>query len=454
VAAVGPTVAKWFQERRGIRAETLDAFGITLERVKDEMPLIKMPYPGAAKFRHGLEKDGRKFWWDPPSAHGQALFTPPNAGSGKHMILVEGETDTMALWQHAPAAVKPTIRGLPGTESWGEHFLPEFADASIVYVILDNESAYDNESAFNSVERGWQKISRSLGNRARRVRLPQGTQDICEFLSTYSWAALKVLIDAATEVELPYKRLVFGGPEPQFDWYVKDLLVQGDIALMAGHGGTGKSFYTSALALATLGVLPDWLGIPVLNQGPVIVVDQENPQVTVQKRMYNMGLREDHPDLHYLWYQGVRLDSDPERLYEYARMVQPKLIVIDTISRTHMASENDAKDMNPLMNAAIYPLSREIGATVILIHHLARAGNTRGSTALSAAVDMELHVRNELIDPRKADEFGNRTGQHYITPNKLRQVPEWGTSLLCSIKDTEDGVRVSQVGPPDMEAVC
>lgn len=448
-------VERWFNDRRGITQETLAAFGIVQEGTRDDLPVIRMPYPGAAKFRKGLEKEGRTFWWDPPSMHGQALFTPPDATAGKKMILCEGETDTMALWQNAPAAVKPTVRGLPGTEAWGDHFVPEFADAEIVYVILDNENAYDNESAANSVERGWQRISRSLGRKARRVRLPQGTQDICEFFQTYGWSALKQLLDDSTELELPYKRRVFDGKKTEYDWYVKDLLVQGDIVLQAGYGGTGKSFYSLALALATIGVLPDWLGMPVMHQGPVVIVDQENPAATVDKRVYDLGLREDHPDLHYLWYQGVRLDSEPEKLLEYCRLVEPKLVVIDTLSRMHMQDENSAERMNPLMNQAIYPISRDIGATVILIHHLARAGNTRGSTALGNAVDLELHVRHELHDIKRPDEASNRTGNHWITPNKLRNMPAWGADLLVTIQDREDGdgVFVGRVDQ-EMEEVC
>jgi len=449
---VAPDVARWFKDRRGITTETLSAFLVESTSSTDELPVISLPYPGATKFRKGVEKEGRKFWWDPPSMHGQALFTPPNPAQGKKMILVEGETDTMALWQHAPDAVKPLIRGLPGTESWKDEFAPEFADADIVYVILDNDDPYDNQSAVDSGNRGYGKISKSLGKKVRRIRLPQGTQDVCEFLLTYSWSALKELLDAQSEIVLPYKRRVFGVKRPEHDWYVKDMFVKGDIALMAGHGGTGKSFYTSALALATLGVIPDWLGMPVLHNGPVLIVDQENPGSTVDQRMYDMGLHGDHPDLHYLWYEGVRLDTQPDLLYEYARLIEPTLVVIDTISRMHFQNENAAEFMNPLMNGGVYPLSRDLGATVILIHHLSRVGNTRGSTALGNAVDLELHVRNELHDPKKPDEPDNRTGAHFITPNKLRNMPPWGTSLLCRISDQEDGsILVHQEGPPGEE---
>ena len=420
-------VERWFKDKRGIARETLEAFGVTIE---DQTEVVKLPYPGAVKYRKGLEKEGRRFWWDPPEKHGQALFTPPDPSGGRKMILVEGETDTMALWQHAPSAVKPTIRGLPGAESWKEHFAEHFAEADLVYVILDNDDPYQNADAAKSVERAWQTIRKGLGRKARRVVLPQGTNDVCEFLQLYSWAALKVLLDQASELELPYKRLVFSADPIEFDWLVQDLIVQGDVCMVAGDPGVGKSWFTMDLGLCVLGLRDEWLGMKVKHNGPVVVVDQENPQTTVRKRMQRLGLANDHEDMHYLWYQGVRLDAQPEKLYEYCDLVRPKLIVVDSISRVHFKNENSAEEMNPLMNGAIYPLARELDATVVLIHHLARAGNTRGSTALPAAVDLSLQVITE------------DTGRQRVRPDKLRNTLPWGDSIITHRVDEGDRTYV------------
>ncbi len=413
-------VARWFKDKRGITPETLQAFGVTIE---EQNEVVKLPYPGAVKYRKGLEKEGRKFWWDPPEKHGQALFTPPDPSGGRKMILVEGETDTMALWQHAPAAVKPTIRGLPGAESWKDHFTEEFAEADLVYVILDNDDPYTNADGAASVERAWQKLRKALGRKARRVILPQGTNDVCEFLQLYSWAALKVLLDQSSELELPYKRLALSADPIEFDWLVQDLIVQGDVVMASGDPGSGKSWIMLDLCMSVLGLRPEWLGMAVKHTGPVIVVDQENPQATARKRIQRLGLIGEHEDLHYLWYQGVRLDAQPEKLYEYADLVRPKLILVDSISRVHFKNENSAEEMNPLMNGGIYPLARELGATVVMIHHLARAGNARGSTALPAAVDLGLQVILE--------DNGNRR----IRPDKLRNVLPWGDSIVATLKD-------------------
>ncbi len=433
-------VARWYKDKRGIEASTLTAFGV---EINDETLVVKLPYPGATKFRKGLEKeDGRKFWWDPPEKHGQVLFTPPDAAKHRKMLLVEGETDTMALWQHAPDAVKPTVRGLPGAESWKEHFADEFDEADTVFVILDNDDPYTNPDGAASVERAWQKIRSELGVRkARRVILPQGTNDVSEFLQTYSWAALKVLLDQAAEVKLPYKRLVLSDDPVKYDWHVENLIAKGDVVMLAADPGVGKSWVGLDLALCTLGLRDEWLGMKVLHQGPVVIVDQENPEAVARKRMQQMGLHGENPDMHYLWYQGVRLDAQPEMLFEYCAIVQPKYLMVDSISRVHFKNENSAEEMNPLLNGGVYPIARELGITVLLLHHWNKQGSSRGSTALPAATDLNLNM------------YKSDNGLYQvISPDKLRAVPPWGDVLKVTREDQDDGTVV--VKPYDEEEFC
>jgi KaiC/GvpD/RAD55 family RecA-like ATPase len=423
-------VARWYRDKRGIEQATLDAFGITIE---DENEVVRMPYPGATKYRKGLEKeDGRKFWWDPPGMQGQALFTPPDAKPHRKMILVEGETDTMALWQHAPAEVKPTIRGLPGTESWKAHFADEFAEADTVFVILDQDDPYNNPQAAASTERGWALIRSGLGMRkARRVMLPGGVNDVAEFLSSYSWAALKVLLDAAAEVKLPFQRLVLSDKPVEYDWLVEGLIAKGDVVSLTADPGVGKSWLGMDLGVSVLGLREQWLGMKVMEHGPVVFVDQEQPEAVARRRLQQLGVLEDNPDLHYLWYQGVRLDAQPELLYEYCDYVRPKFLMVDSISRVHFKNENSAEEMNPLLNGGVYPLARELGITVLLLHHKARAGNMRGSTALPAATDLNLSMEDGESGPFKV-----------IRPDKLRAVPPWGDVMRVEIVDDDARVVV------------
>src|SRR3954464_12960757 len=95
--ALSSEAARWFESRRGISPQTLEAFGVESEGTDT----VRFKYEGASKFRKGFEKEDRRFWWDPPASAGQVPFLPPDFDPGGHMILLEGETDTMSAWQNA-----------------------------------------------------------------------------------------------------------------------------------------------------------------------------------------------------------------------------------------------------------------------------------------------------------------------------------------------------------------
>src|SRR6185312_13964096 len=108
----------------------------------------EIPYPdGARKFRATLEKvEGRhRMWWDPPATTGQKPFLPPGFEPGSHMLVFEGETDTMAAWQAAPPEARPHIFGLSGSNAFGPKGIPRAeidrltGEAKVVWFVFDNE---------------------------------------------------------------------------------------------------------------------------------------------------------------------------------------------------------------------------------------------------------------------------------------------------------------------------
>ncbi len=424
------SAARWFLDRRGIRRETLEAFGVSSE--SDDVTLF--PYPGGAtKYRKGWEKEGRKFWWDPPTQAGQVPFLPPGFDPSSAMILLEGETDTMSCWQNAPGEARRSIVGLSGLNAWKDRYGDElFNAAKVVWVVFDNDDPYGPAKLQN--DKSWRQIREALGPKAKRVTLPQGIEDVAEFFQTYDWAAFRVLLDQALVHHYNYAALDLGGEAPEYDWLVPDLIVKGDVVMLAGDPGVGKSWYTLDLCTALAEGRDSWLGIPLPGfPTKSMIVDQENPQTTIRQRLERLGLSEaGKKNLRYLWYAGVRLDSEPEKLYEDVEAFMPEVLVIDSISRVHMKNENSAEEMNPLLNGGIYPIARKLGVTVILIHHLNKGGGTRGSTSLPAATDLTLLVRNEELKD------GSLTGRQVITPDKLRNVPPWGAALV-SERVEEDG---------------
>jgi DNA-binding HxlR family transcriptional regulator len=70
------------------------------------------------------------------------------------------------------------------------------------------------------------------------------------------------------------------------------------------------------------------------------------------------------------------------------------LVIIDAFVEVIPGlDENSSKDMNPvLMN--LRRLAKDTGCAFIIAHHANKIGNYRGSTAISAAVDLLVHIKS------------------------------------------------------------
>ena len=111
--------------------------------------------------------------------------------------------------------------------------------------------------------------------------------------------------------------------------------------------------------------------------------------------------------------------------------ISPSLVIIDTFARaTAGIEENSAKDVGAAI-AVMGSIEQETGAAVLIVHHSGKASqdSMRGSSALLAAVDCELHC--EKISPEGSTE---RVGKLTLTKSK----------------DSEDGLEI----PYKMETVA
>lgn len=422
---------------------------------------MRFKYPdGALKTRKTLEKvDGKhQMFWDPPGKAGQLPFLPANFEPQDWMFIFEGETDTMAAWQSAPPEAQAGMVGLSGTDAfakWTPEYLEEmFGKAKTVFVVMDNEDPYDNADAAASVERGWAKIQDALGRKARRVVLPQGINDVAEFFQTYDWAAFRVLLKKAREPKRFYKRLDLSKDAPPTDWLVEDFAVRHEATVLAGDGGVGKSFITMQLALAVASGQATFLDLAIKRHGRVLYVDEENSADLILQRlnalsrdMFGEGtlppqVRE---NLEYLWYAGVDLLNEPEKLREEALDLQPELVIIDSLSRVALgAEENSNPDMTKLMRAGVVPIARDTGAAVILVHHTDKDGRgPRGASAIRNSADQVISVIPAL------DKNHHRTGKVNIFPSKPRRLMAHLEARITGDIANEGWVRVERAEEED-----
>lgn len=464
--ALDPRASRWLLDRRGIRPETAEAFGVHT----DGRDLI-FPYPeGLIKRRwsrsednpFGLEKDGRSFTWNDANGGvagaGQVPFLPPDFEPGQFMYVFEGETDTMAAWQAAPEEARKRIIGLSGTGSWSsairgrdkhghtvraDRLEDLFGRARMVFVGFDRDDPYENPDGAKSTERAWLEIKADLGRKAKRVLLPQGVNDVAEFFMQYDWEAFKVLLKQASQPTRHYKRLDLSKPPPPVNWLVEGLLVQGEVNVWSADSGTGKSWIASQLALAVAGDDEDeFLGLKLRKHGNVIVVDEENPEDLVYQRLNALGMTPKHLDrLDYLSYSGVNLAQEPHKLLEEAMDLDPVLIVLDSLSRIAPGiEENSNTEMSRLFTESIIPLARKTDASVIVIHHTTKDGgkSPRGAGAIKAAADEAL----QMIAAESRN--GEKTGNINIFPSKPRRQLSHLTVRIEGDMEKDGWVRVRE----------
>jgi len=450
MADLTPQQLRWFKQQRGIDADTLARWGVHSE---GEDKLI-FPWPHNEKVRKGTFSGDLKRTWA-KVAPGRALYgTNLAPETVRTAFLVEGETDTMRLDQalRRGGFDDAAVYGLSGNNWWLPEFAKDVSEPERVYVILDNDDPYSNPTAVANSQKTWLEIRQSVGPKARRVFLPQGVKDICEFFATYDIEGTDTGIEAIQTLcrsnaggKLHFNYLDMTQPPPEYDFLVEDWFAMSDLVLAFGPPGAGKSWAMKALACAVCNGDQHWLGRAVNHQGPVVYVDQENPQDVFLNRFHQLGLTpEGLENLHPLWMQGIRLDVNGDQLMEDILTIQPKLIVFDSLSKIHNKKENDSGEMAGIFRDSLIPMARSGGAAVVVLHHVVKSTEggsferIRGSSSIPADIDFGMDFRMTGV----RNEFK-------LVPYKPRR-GQGARSITAQIEDVghrEDGSKITRVEP-------
>lgn len=420
---------EFFQDERGIAPETLSAFGVDFP---DE-DTASFRYPNGTKYRRQDSNGERRFWSEPKGVElglfGHTLWDLNDTT----VFLVEGETDAMRLYQELDGEVD--VAGIPGLNSWKPEYADQFKGAHQVYVVFDNDEDYKTQQ---QAERAWTAIRRSIGFRkVKRIVLPGDVKDLCEFFDKYNVEALELLVKDNPPM-WHYEALDLTRDPGPIDWLVDGLIAKGDISLMIGEPGVGKSWISMSLAVAVAESADVWLGRSLdFASNRVLYVDEENPELLVLRRLRKLGLTDEGiKNIRFLHRQGVRLDRRPELLLDEALDWGADLIVLDSLTRMHTKDENNAGEIAGLFNDGINPLARETGATTLLLHHVTKTESpsaflrARGSGDISASPDTGLDVRQTDLN-----------GGFNIFLYKSRWVEE-GTLFSCRRRDEGDNVVI------------
>ena len=194
---------------------------------------------------------------------------------------------------------------------------------------------------------------------------------------------------------------------PPIPWLVEPLLIPGELTMLTGREGRGKSMLSQALAVA---IADETAGGQVLGMsvaiGNVLIVDAENGPNEIHRRLHGTGLR-DPARYHVYEAAGLRLRDQEHlaKLHELVRAERPTVVVLDSlVSLAPGLRENDAHEVQPLMQG-IQAIARDTGAAILLLHHAGK-GDTgadyRGSSAIGGVVTLAVSMIAHDGDPDPA----------------------------------------------------
>lgn len=385
---------------------------------------VVFPFPRGEKKRY-IGPGKRKF----AGSNGRiGLFSKPEEEAASYCFLVEGETDTMRLWQEGHEHGITHVYGMSGLYGLYEEDLPSLDQYNTVFVILDNDQENGYKPAAN-VDTAWNKLRHTLGTKARRVILPEDVKDIVEFFDSYSIDTFISLLKESKNGRYHFESLDLTLPPPPYEWLVDGVIAKGDSVLLVGSPNVGKSWLSLSLAVAIANGDEEWIKWPMNQHGKVLYVDEENPHDVVYHRLQQLGLK-NYDNIRYLHRQGVRLDRRFDRLLDEAITYQPSLIVLDSLTRLHTQDENNAGAMAGLFNDSINVLTNETGSAIMVLHHTNKGESdssydrTRGSSDIGAAVDCGLEARPEAPGRFGLIHFKSRRRQAGdVTHVEIRNTP-------------------------------
>lgn len=226
---------------------------------------------------------------------------------------------------------------------------------------------------------------------------------------------------------------------------VEGLIAAGEVCFLTGRPGAGKSAVAAALATAVVSGRP-FLRRKTRRAAAVYVAAERGRVMPARFRAAGLPpVGEDFPDGNpvqlSLRQSALRIIDDlPELIREIRETVgHPGLIIIDTLARVSVGlKENDSGDASAVADALARLTDEFRGAAVVVVHHLGKDGDFRGSTAFLGAADLELRVVTKAAGMRLKVAKSNNIDDGSELPFQLEAV---------KVDGGETAVRA--VSPPD-----
>lgn len=189
-------------------------------------------------------------------------------------------------------------------------------------------------------------------------------------------------------------------------WLVEQLWGASSVGVIGGAPKCSKTWLGLDLALSVATGTPCLGKYTVPEAGSVLVYLAEDALPIVRERVEGMarhrGIELDAVPIHVITAATLRLDQDPHRgqLFETAKRLRPRLLLLDPLVRLHGVDENHATEVAGLL-AYFRCLQRQLDLSLVLVHHTRKNGASgaaagqglRGSSDIHAFGDSNLYLR-------------------------------------------------------------
>lgn len=166
---------------------------------------------------------------------------------------------------------------------------------------------------------------------------------------------------------------------PPITWLWENWIPNGLLTILGATPGTGKSWLSLELSRAVIhgGLWPD--GRPCAGGGHVVWVEAEAVAQITRDRCQAMGI-----DMTRFWPivppAGDIIDfsapASRDDLIELVQHVEPRLIVIDSLSGISSKGENNIEDIRRIL-AFLVGLAAEYNTGLVLVHHLKKVDRSQ-----------------------------------------------------------------------------
>jgi RecA-family ATPase len=237
-------------------------------------------------------------------------------------------------------------------------------------------------------------------------------------------------------------------------WLVEGLWGASSVGVIGGAPKCAKTWLGLDMALSVATGTPCLGKYAVPESGPVLVYLAEDALPIVRERVQGMarhrGLDLAGVEIHVITAPVLRLDHDRDRtrLWETAKRLRPRLLLLDPLVRLHGVDENNAGEVAELL-AYFRSLQRQLDLSVLLVHH------TRKNAAGGAAAGQGLRGSGDIHAFGDSNLYLRRTREHLVLSSEHRAAAASAsvyleliatnaeTTHLEVIAELEDGKRRS-----------